>query len=782
MTGHDPVRLLTTPLGVLLLGLELRADVYATNAFRLIGTSANADPGETETALQRFRNVLRLDAEAALRRCIATGYECPLPAQEASGTLGRLHDPRYRLLWELFWPHLDEQSFAPIRAERSIASDRALAHLDSKAGGNGLAGALTRHALAVVHHNRAIAGDLAFGAGKGRWSDDHWRQAIDHWSHVVEADVFWGYMTERAAALDDPRVGAADVQSARRQLPAVLLAWNALFARSFAREAADVGRGHLKLIQGAGFDATAKKEALATTVKTLAATRLDPLVQKVQAFVESPGRGTRQAFVKQVEPALAEATAARDQLVEELGLPEDVVEQSEFDRFAEVVLNGLNRKIDYDTDDRVRALLYSLVTTQRMLALPLSTAMRRKLEGGVRSDTEYLYKDVMPKAGSFDHTRCWFMEGERPDPDESIELPVYKIAEVKGDSVQWRSRKVLVPRSRRARLVHDGKLKLEDVPEEKLDAEGRALAQQIRDEQKALDQKLRTHDEKHTADKAQAEAELEDIRRRRDERLAEENKRLKRAVADKRAEGERHLRVFERRHREVVEQYGGWQGAWRIELVSIGIWAALSFGVALLFGWKAVGSMLCPAMGAFWGLAMARGYRQTQVETSEKALKAERDKADDAVEVVEKTGKKKKADLEMEFTKEGAKAHDRLEKIEEGRRKIEKPAAETIDKLQHRLTDRIRGKPEKAKWDYPPYKKAMSDGFKDGVKPSDSEVSALIKRQLDEMMASLDPIAKMVLMKAAQELPGAKFNELLGTLLGMSSYERNRKLRSIVGM
>jgi len=104
--------------------------------------------------------------------------------------------------------------------------------------------------------------------------------------------------------------------------------------------------------------------------------------------------------------------------------------------------------------------LYCLLTTKKLLTLPVTPGMRRKLEQSKRSDTEILYRDFITSPDEIDPTRCWFADDEEADPAASLEFPIYKITNREvtvnslqgsaGISVKWLTRKVLVPRSRLA--------------------------------------------------------------------------------------------------------------------------------------------------------------------------------------------------------------------------------------------------------------------------------------------------------------------------------------------
>lgn len=467
----DLARLLTTPLGSQLLGVELSADFYGQNGFRFIGTPASADNSQLESAAQKFRNLLKLNPAAAAGSCIQTGYDAHLrlEKEDIKEWLARLNNPRQRLLCELFWLHLPPDLFAPIKNERTLAAPQALAVLnETVASQNGRAGAIAAHALAVISHNQAIARELAFVSGAAEWSDEYWISALFYWANVLEADSFWDYLRERAVGWDDPRINAEDVTLVRAQLPALLLRFHTLFALAYGKAGAHGAcRRHVEFIQACNLPAAVKQETLAAAVRTLADARLEPLTAQVdeRLLAASDRSFTRQQFDKLCAPVLSEAAAIRRRLAEDLGFPEDLVRLAEFDRLCEKVFRASDRKLNYDSNDRVRTILYSTLLSKQMLGWPLSDEMRRKLERSLRNDTEILYRGFTPTE-AVDPTHCHFLLGEEADPDASFDLPIHKIEQVRGVSVHWQSRRVLAPRSVRAKRVQSNQLTLEGVVEE----------------------------------------------------------------------------------------------------------------------------------------------------------------------------------------------------------------------------------------------------------------------------------------------------------------------------
>ena len=315
----------------------------------------------------------------------------------------------------------------------------------------------------MVHHNLAIADELGFGEGRNEWAHHHWANALSHWAETLASDLFWEYFRQRITQFDDPRVQLVDIEHLQAELPSVLIGFDTLFARTYGQaEQEAVCRKHLNLIRDSKFPTAVKRTAIVSVASGLVARRMEPLVQRVQEnLLDASGKFTRQQFDKICTPLLDEAFAIHRYLVDDLRLSHELAQQTEFDRLGEKIISAIDTKVDYDNDDRERSILNGMLLTKRMLRLPMSSHVRRRLEASLRSDTEILYRGYGPSPTNLDLTKCWFMEGEEADPDASILIPVYRITnrsvEVNvnegsaGVRLSYSQRRLLIPRSARAR-------------------------------------------------------------------------------------------------------------------------------------------------------------------------------------------------------------------------------------------------------------------------------------------------------------------------------------------
>jgi hypothetical protein len=84
------------------------------------------------------------------------------------------------------------------------------------------------HDRAVEAHRTAL--DLELDGGDPALRDDAWHRAIAMWAPLVHQDGVWDWLRDRATAISDPRLTAADVERLRADLPDLLLGINAQLA------------------------------------------------------------------------------------------------------------------------------------------------------------------------------------------------------------------------------------------------------------------------------------------------------------------------------------------------------------------------------------------------------------------------------------------------------------------------------------------------------------------------------------------------------------------------
>jgi hypothetical protein len=453
-----PERLLAHELDAKFLGTKVHANLYLTNAFRLLAMPAITSGRDLEPRIQRLRQMSRLSPARALKSAASVGYEQHGKIGDPAASVSRLSDPRVRIFHEIFWPHLGpDQGTWPAPAELAKIAN---------AGDHGPDSAVVgQHALAIAHHNQAIAHEIEVAYGRANWSDGHWLRAHIFWQGLVSNERFWTYVSRRVKDFDDPRLREADVDRIRAALPGIVLSFNGLFTRLYA----NAGNGpltaaHVRLIQNSPFAEPERLATLNTAVEDLARFRVGPWTHQVEQVINAVDKKyQRKEFNARFGPMVNGVSELEAWLSGGLGLDLSGLELGCFDEFVLAARDAINNHIDYNGSDNRRSVLYSSLVIKRLLGFPVTTATRHKLDEVLASDRRILYRRHLG-ADDHDPTMCFFMPGQAADPDASILEPMYKvtrrtvkvdrIAETAGISLGYDVFRVLVPRSRAAAEVH----------------------------------------------------------------------------------------------------------------------------------------------------------------------------------------------------------------------------------------------------------------------------------------------------------------------------------------
>jgi len=836
--GLVPARLLAMPLGDNVLGLEVAGDVYAANAFRYLAVPAAAARQELDLATSRLKAVGRLRPEVARRGFVRTGYDGHAGLAAPLDYVDRLQDSRQRLLWEAFWPHANGDCFHEIKSSRELASPTAVRRLqDIAATQSGRASVLAKHALAVVVHNRAIAYELAYGTGHTDATAGLWGQALDLWRSVLASEEFWNYLRERILAADDPRLHPGDLDELRERMPALILGFNRLFARAYA-QAGDTAACHrqLQVIARSEFPKAVHDAVLVDTVQAVAATRLEPLIHRAEECIgtskaDKSKKLDRKAFVRSFEPILAEALDVRQFLVEALRIDAKLVEQSEFDRLCETVLKAVNQKMDYSTDDRLRAILVSILFSKRMLRLPISASLRRRLEQSIHDDAKILYKDCGTLPKDFDPSQCWFLAGEEASPDDSLEMAVYKVTKVNAGAIEWEKRKILVPRSAVAAKVHRGKVSAKEIAASRTDEKSREARRQIeqlkqqraaraqaiereRDDQTAremadCDARLRQYGQEVAAEEARDKQHVERRQKELAGQVAAQKAQCAKATTAVRSKHQPAIDEAETAFRSASLAYAGWGRTHLLELPATGATAAALLLAVLLFWlgglfpatWPLPSLLLIAGgSGSLAGLGIGRLLRAgtirrirtplTQLERdrdaelrslgqqTQEALAAAQAKADEELLPC----RQRQAEREKRRAAIRDASHVQIAGLKEASQKRIDAAQREIDSqvqaLEKKLAASTTARSESEKTGFPPYKQIKASGYRDGERPPEHESQEMMSRETTKLVESLSYPQRMLLAQLARQMSTHDFSTLL-TRLSEASYSERRNILGV---
>ena len=566
----------------------------------------------------------------------------------------------------------------------------------------------------------------------------------------------------------------------------------------------------------------------------MAASRLEPLIRRAE---ECAGIGqadkskklSRKAFAQLFDPILAQALELRNFLVQSLHIAEKLVEQSEFDRLCEVILNAINQKLDYSTDDRLKTILASIIYAKRMLQLPVSASLRRRLEQNIRSDTDILYKNCGPLPNGFDASQCWFLAGAEASPDDSFEMPVYKITKVTAATAQWESPKILVPRSALAAKSHRGKLSAKELLASRDDEKTRQIRRQIEELQAQSASRIEALGRERDEHVARQLADQEVACKRYDQEVAAQESQDKQAIA----RGEKSLadgvakeksrsaeaqRTVQAKHKPAIDESEkafqaasqAYRGLGRVHCLELPASAGMTLAVAgaaalcwqlgvLSPGWGLPMVLLASAgAGSAVGFAIGRLIRAWIIRGIRTPLtQCERARNGEIQEEVRKS-KKIIAAVTAKSTEELRPYRDRLAQYEKRRAAIrdegqarvaslKKETEKQIDRVRQDAKSKLQAfekklaegttvRPESGKTDFPPYRQIKGKGYRDGARPPEAETQQMMSREMTSLIESLSQPQRMMLAALARQMSTEQFANLLTALADASPAERRRML------
>jgi len=767
----EVVRLLSTLLTPTLLGERLTLDFYARIGFRFLSLPAWADNDILAARWQQYRSLVRLDVARAFATRTGTVSDGHLDSVAALDAVAKLENPRHRFVAELFWPHVSDREIQALRKEGGLAMPGAERIL-SPDGATGTTRIQRLHALAVAAHCRALEKELEYLDQGTAVPAGVWEAAIKHWRELLAADGFWTYMSSRVAKLDDPRLQNEDVAKAHDELAAVILGIHEVLAEKYAagQRFPDCVR-HLRLILQSGFGEAVVRSATWGTAKKVAGARLEDLLRRTtEAFDGVKDRVDRGRFEPLAGPLIGEAREIHALLSRRLELPDEFLAQSTFDQIAEKIHGAVNGKIKYEGEQRERNILYSTLLNMRLLALPLSSVLRRKIETSIRDDNRVLYaRWGLDTNACPDPTKCFFLDGEPADPEASLVVDVHRVTKrevnvdrVRGSAgvrVSYESGRILIPRSVLAEKAKRGVVSVE-IPEAEYTPRQHAAASEARDLDQQSKARLAALEQERDAaigqEERRAGAEIQAIAKRNQARRAEAEAglaRVKQNEQEQLAAAERSGQ--EQRARAVAEQASPVAAARQIEKHSREMFAGfkgflklqgpaiVGFSAAFWLLWGDLGGMSI-VLGATAGILLGKIVRPMVAgRGQQRLLEAEhaRDAALAACDAALKAGKqqiqnafgpqrKPLEDLLAGFAREEAAVREpSRKKVEALRAECEKKKQQTtadfdqrIRKLKSELVKSGTVKDLSQKTQFAAYRAASGKGFSDGNEPSSYEM------------------------------------------------------------
>ena len=548
-----------------------------------------------------------------------------------------------------------------------------------------------------------------------------------------------------------------------------------------------------------------------------------------------PERLSRDEFHKVYGRILDQARAVQRYLTEEIKLSKHLVSLAEFDQLVDAVQQALSNRLDYSGDHRVRNLLYSMLTVKQLLELPLSAGAHRRLEQALRDDKKALYGDF--DSQELDPATCWFLAGEDADPDASVVVSVYKIVRVQGISVQWQTRQILIPRSKIVREIHGGgAVGAAKLTELRQGPKWKAIQEEIAGIRADCERAVKDAEQKSGINIQARRAEYEKRRAMFDAKVADQERsdrallagmelRLEQAIGEENGRQDEVWSLREKKYepariqirndrQTAIDAFGGLRSWHALELPAAFLGTAVHgfLGGALSFVLPAGGgvgpvatmAMAGSGIGLIVGVSMAqfgRRYASRQVarrsvaieeavaedkarndlarQAALKALRGQHEKDASTIKGRLDTLDGDRAAMQKHYEKEKAD----IESDTQARIKSLRAATNAkMAPLEAKLNAGAKPRPEKAKDEYPAYVKAQSQGFVDGLKPSDSEINRIVTREIENFKNSLTYSEQQILGLMAQRMGQQQFGEFMVTLMSMPISDRKAALSNPLAM
>ena len=444
--GKPPLRrLFRTKLGERLLGERIDFSFPFENVFWLLSLSGDADANAVERAMQRTTNWLRLK-KLPPKPVLSPGsfMESCYPQEEAEfrRKLQAIENPRLRFLHSLLWPCLTPE----------------LTRFDSaELEGQGIA---VQHSRAVLAWYKAANAEFEYLQKGGKIAPAKvWHEALELWKPLLTSAEFYDFLADRADRQGVLRLDKVELAELEQGLPGLLLGFNRVLAVAYLQSGDLAGCArHMTIIRKSGFAETAVSPLLRELIKELGDQYLSGLLFELRgAFKNCSGdkRLNHGRFAQLMQPLMQRALESARLLRIGLHLQSSAENDLQMDAFARQVVNVCESCLVYKPPQRERNLLQAILVLEDLLELPLSEAVRSEVQTKIRENRNLICSREYG-GDKIDYSHCWFLPGERPSPEHSLTMPVYRITTMTLQRASWECTYVLIPRSAVAASIHNG--------------------------------------------------------------------------------------------------------------------------------------------------------------------------------------------------------------------------------------------------------------------------------------------------------------------------------------
>jgi len=501
------------PLPVKFLGSDITLANYLLLGFRFVNLSGVSEPSEV---VERSRE-LEVRAGVSVARAVESAFPLNnwfLPDKKGlKQCLASLRNPEKRFRQELFWPWLEPGQYRCL-ADAAASGPQAVAAAVRDQLDDDPDNLAHQHATAVLLHACAVNNEMALLAARrpdGEFETELWLKALTAWSNVFRSPRLKQHVAGRVKELKHLREGELMADRVLEQLPAVIVAMQTQMASNWVLcgEPSRAGR-LLGPIRETGLLTPEVSWIVVKAAQQVVEDRLDGLHEKTKEWFFWEDRDYTGSVLRSRWKRLRdEAMKLYAFLTEELGLSRENADRVSFGRLVEPVISAAFGVANREKN--TRAVLRSLIIMEDLQeCFPLAAADRQKVAGKVDHLRDVL-TEGMDEMVDVDPTQCWFLKGQRADPDCSMQVEL-----VRETSTTIQTRRILIPRSADARALHEsGESELAMLSAGSSDPEVRKLLSSIESDRMGMDHERDLLEEEAEEEKEKWARKLPDMVRQR---------------------------------------------------------------------------------------------------------------------------------------------------------------------------------------------------------------------------------------------------------------------------
>jgi hypothetical protein len=352
-------------------------EIFLNNAFRITGLPIDATARDIAKHLAQRKLRAELGEPESARSSPFT-REAPPSIEQVRDAEQKLRNPEERVVDEIFWfwPVDKQGCKSDVALHALAAGDTSTAEqLWKSLESSPESGSAAIHNVAIRWHLTALSLERQWNSRKG---DDKarealtkcWNYALKRWDHLLSDSDFWGFVSARVKALDDPRLSTAFVDRLRDAMPGALANINvSLTLKHVENDEADLVVMHVRLMRASRLGPAGSNE-FGTKVLSESKKRIRQHIQSAQQHL-----ATSPATALDAARDLVAILTKYANLFSIAGLSQDNAANDILDEGAAVCMNCAVRANKQTSDDS--AFVDVLV---RVLEVSRSSATRERAQ------------------------------------------------------------------------------------------------------------------------------------------------------------------------------------------------------------------------------------------------------------------------------------------------------------------------------------------------------------------------------------------------------------------